>query len=163
MVIEIRLSSLHEGKPHEFLLRFLFGGLATALAGFIGEHFGPEWGGLFLAFPAIFPASATLIESHEKRRKARIGRDGTNRGRLAASIDSSGAMLGCIGLFGFALVLWRTLPDHRAPLVVVSATGLWGILALALWEIRKNRFFSRLRLKNRSQAAGTKRTMDKPH
>ena len=28
---------------------------------------------LFLAFPAIFPASATLIEKHEKEKKEREG------------------------------------------------------------------------------------------
>jgi hypothetical protein len=39
-----------------------------------------EWGpavvGLFLAFPAIFPASATLIEKHERQRKQRQGLTG---------------------------------------------------------------------------------------
>jgi hypothetical protein len=143
MVIEGNLSALKETKPHEYLMRFVFGGLATVLAGIIAERFGPEWGGLFLAFPAIFPASATLIESHEKKRKAQIGHNGANRGRLAASIDSSGAMLGCVGLIGFALVLWLALPGHNAPIVVTAATGLWGLLAFVLWRIQKSGYFRR--------------------
>lgn len=40
----------------------------------------------------------TMIESHEKRRKAEVGAKETARGRLAASIDASGATVGCIGL-----------------------------------------------------------------
>jgi hypothetical protein len=112
--IEVNLSSLKDTKPHEYVVRFLFGGLATVVAGLIAKRFGPGVGGLFLAFPAIFPASATLIESHEKKRKARIGSDGRNRGRIAASLDSQGASLGCIGLMAFAFVLWRWLNHHNA-------------------------------------------------
>jgi hypothetical protein len=38
-----------------------------------------------------FHRGASLIESHEKQRKAQIHSDGTNRGRAAASLDSAGA------------------------------------------------------------------------
>ena len=34
----------------------------SAIAGMIAKRYGAEIGGLFLAFPAIFPASASLIE-----------------------------------------------------------------------------------------------------
>ena len=105
--IEVNLSALKETKPHEYAVRFLFGGLCTVLAGSIAKRFGPGVGGLFLAFPAIFPAGTSLIESHEKQRKAQIHADGTNRGRVAASLDSAGASLGCVGLLGFAFVLWK--------------------------------------------------------
>ena len=33
------------------------------------KRYGPGVAGLFLAFPAIFPAGATLIEKHEKEKK----------------------------------------------------------------------------------------------
>ena len=46
-------------------LRFAFGGLITAITGLIAHNFGPVVGGLFLAFPAILPASVTLIEDHD--------------------------------------------------------------------------------------------------
>jgi Protein of unknown function (DUF3147) len=142
-VVEIKFSALKETKIHEYLARFLFGGLATVIAGLIAKRFGPAIGGLFLAFPAIFPATATLIESHEKKRKARISHDGTNRGRVAASIDSAGAALGCIGLFGFAFVVWLMLPSHNSVLVIGTATFVWALLSCSLWELRKRRIFGR--------------------
>lgn len=142
-MVKVNFTSLQETRPHEYLVRFLFGGLATVLAGLIAKRFGPAIGGLFLAFPAIFPASATLIESHEKRRKAEIGHDGTNRGRLAASIDSAGAALGCVGLCGFALVVWRALPGHNPALVIACAVAVWTFLACTLWGLRRKRIFRR--------------------
>src|ERR1700749_102301 len=87
-MIEFRPSALKESKPHEYLLRFLFGGACCVLAGLVAKRYGPEIGGLFLAFPAIFPAGASLIESHERRKKREIGKDGTNRGRMAAGSDA---------------------------------------------------------------------------
>ncbi len=95
--IEFNLGSLRETRGHEYVVRFVFGGLCTVTAGLVAKRYGPGIGGLFLAFPAIFPASATMIENHEKRRKE-AGAAGTLRGRLAASIDASGAALGCVGL-----------------------------------------------------------------
>jgi hypothetical protein len=38
--------------------------------------------GLLLAFPAIFPAGATLIEKDEKEKKEKKGLHGTVRGKL---------------------------------------------------------------------------------
>jgi hypothetical protein len=147
-MVEIRLSALKETKPHEFVVRFVFGGLATVLAGLIAKQFGPGIGGLFLAFPAIFPATATLIEAHEKRRKRKIGHDGTDRGRMAASIDGSGTALGCLGLAGFAFVLWRSLPAHSPALVIAGAAVVWIVIACTCWEVRKNRLFGRRRRKH---------------
>jgi hypothetical protein len=40
-------------------LRQTLGGAMTVIAGLIAARSGPVIGGLFLAFPAIFPASAT--------------------------------------------------------------------------------------------------------
>jgi hypothetical protein len=137
--IEVNLSSLKDTKPHEYAVRFLFGGLATVVAGLIAKRFGPGVGGLFLAFPAIFPASATLIESHEKKRKAKICSDGRNRGRIAASLDSQGASLGCIGLMAFAFVLWRWLNNHNAWLMIFVAAMVWLVIAYGLWAVRANR------------------------
>jgi hypothetical protein len=141
--IEVKLSALKESKPHEYAMRFLFGGLTTVLAGLIAMHFGPGIGGLFLAFPAIFPASVSLVESHEKAKKARIGADGTNRGRLSASLDAEGASLGCIGLLGFALVLWTGLKNHNDFLVISAAMVAWLMISYALWAVRADRFLRR--------------------
>ncbi|MGA7884390.1 MAG: DUF3147 family protein [Acidobacteriaceae bacterium] len=140
-MISVRLSSVKETKAHEYLLRFVFGGAATVLAGLVARYFGAGPGGLFLAFPAIFPAAATLMESHSKERMAKIGHDGTNRGRISASIDAASAGLGCVGLAGFALLVWRLLPAHNAVLIVFGATAVWAAVAVALWQVRVRRIF----------------------
>src|SRR5437762_13087558 len=101
MLIQVDPSTLGQTKWHEYAVRFLFGGLITAIAGIIAKKFGPGVGGLFLAFPAIFPASATLIEKHEKQKKEREGLQGTERAREAVSVDAAGAQWeasGCLFL-----------------------------------------------------------------
>jgi len=60
MRITVNVSTLGQTKWYEYAVRFLFGGLITALAGIIAKKFGPVFGGLFLAFPAIFPARVRL-------------------------------------------------------------------------------------------------------
>jgi hypothetical protein len=143
MIVSARLSSLKNTRPHEYAIRFLFGGLCTVAAGLIAKRFGPGIGGLFLAFPAIFPAGASLIETHEKERKQRAGYDGTNRSRAAASVDSAGASIGCIGLAGFAFILWRGLPAHSPVLMIGAASLFWLILSVSFWLLRKSRILRR--------------------
>jgi hypothetical protein len=75
-------SSLKEGRWYEYLIRFALGGAATVFAGIISSRYGAYIGGLFLALPAIFCASATLIEQHEIRRKREAGLDGGRRGQM---------------------------------------------------------------------------------
>jgi hypothetical protein len=140
-VISVRMSSVKETKRREYVLRFLFGGAATVLAGLVAQYFGAGPGGLFMAFPAIFPAAATLMEAHSKERMAKTGHDGTNRGRASAGIDAASAALGCVALAGFALFVWRLLPAHNAALVIAGATAVWAGVAFALWEARTRRIF----------------------
>lgn len=118
-------------------MRFVLGGLVTAVAGIIAKLFGPLVGGLFLAFPAIFPASASLIEKHEKQKKEEKGLHGESRGRQAASVDAAGSAIGSIGLLSFAWVVWRFLPQHNPVLVIALATAAWLFVAVAAWQIRK--------------------------
>src|SRR5947208_12630186 len=107
MNVTVDLSVLGKTKWYEYAVRVLFGGIVTVLAGLIAKNFGPAVGGLFLAFPAIFPASATLIEKHEKQKKERSGMSGTQRARNAAGVDAAGAAIGTIGLLCFALLVWQ--------------------------------------------------------
>jgi hypothetical protein len=137
-MIALKWSALRQTQPREYLMRFIFGGLATVLAGLIAAHYGPRPGGLFLAFPAIFPASITLIEAHEKKRMAAIGHDGTNRGRMAASIDAAGACLGCVGLVVFAVVLRSLLRSPTPWLSLPVALGAWAVVSTALWQLRRS-------------------------
>jgi hypothetical protein len=64
---------------HEYAVRFFFGGLITAATGLIARNFRAVIGGLFLAFPAIPPASATLLEKHEREKKDHLGLHGSVR------------------------------------------------------------------------------------
>jgi hypothetical protein len=59
-----------------------------------------------LAFPSIFCASATLIETHERERKEKAGLRGARRGKEAAELDAAGAALGSIGLLTFGAAVW---------------------------------------------------------
>src|SRR5260370_11293498 len=100
MIIEFGFSALKKTKGDEYAVRFLLGGAMTVLAGMLAARYGPVFGGLFLAFPAIFPASATLIEKHENERKERAGIRKTVRGQQAAALDARGAAMGSVGLAG---------------------------------------------------------------
>jgi uncharacterized protein DUF3147 len=107
------------------------------MEGIVAKEYGPVIGGLFLAFPAIFPASATLIEKHEKEKKERVGLGGTKRGADAVSADAAGAAIGSIGLIVFALLAWRVLPHYPAWVVFTGATMAWLAVSVFLWKLRK--------------------------
>lgn len=141
MMIQARLESLKGIQPHEWLVRFFFGGAVCVMAGLVAKRFGPEIGGLFLAFPAILPAGASMVEAHEKKHKARVGMDGTNRGRVVAGLDAAGAALGCFGLAGFAVVCWICLPRMSADAAFGLATLAWLMIAVGMWLLRKSRIF----------------------
>jgi hypothetical protein len=99
--VSLHLKELRKTKWSEYRVRFLFRGAISMVAAMLAERFGPAFGGVFLAFPAIFPASATLVEEHQK--KAQAGITATLRGRQSAALDAFGAALSCVGLTGFAV------------------------------------------------------------
>jgi hypothetical protein len=131
------LSALRGTQWHQYVVRFCLGGLVTAVTGLLAQHFGPVFGGLFLAFPAIFPAGATLIAKRESQKKARQGLHGNVRGRRAAALDAAGATLGAVGLICFALLVWKELVGNPAPLVLSAAMLAWVVVSLTLWWLRK--------------------------
>jgi hypothetical protein len=137
MKIKFDRSGLGQSRWYEYLVRFIFGGSITALAGIVAKRFGPEIGGLFLAFPAILPATATLLEKHEEKKKGLVGQNGTRRGRAVAGVDAAGAAMGSIGLVAFALVIWKRLPQSGTGLVLAVATLAWIVTALSLCELRE--------------------------
>jgi hypothetical protein len=68
----------------------VLGGAMTVIAGLIAARFGPVIGGLFLAFPTIFSASATLIEKHVRERKEKAGLRRARCGKEGAASMPSG-------------------------------------------------------------------------
>src|ERR1700752_1539759 len=137
MKIQVEPSALTKTRWYEYAIRFVFGGLITVAAGIIAKRFGPGIGGLFLAFPAIFPASATLIERHEKEKKEHIGLHGTFRARRVVGVEAAGTAIGSIGLFVFALLIAKFLSNSRPTLVIAASTVSWMLVSGIVWFIRK--------------------------
>lgn len=130
--VEVNLGALKRSKWYEYVVRFAFGGAVTVLAGLIANYYGPRIGGLFLAFPAIFPATATLLEKHEKQKEPSY-----LRAREVAGIDAAGASMGSIGLMAFAIMIWRGLQQWPLMGVLVISTVGWLVVAVMAWWIRK--------------------------
>jgi hypothetical protein len=137
MKILINFAALRQVRWYEHFARFLLGGLISVVAGLIAKEFGPTVGGLFLAFPAIFPASATLLDKHEREKKQKAGIAVTIRGLLAVGLDARGAAMGSLALAAFALVIWKMLPRASSAGVLVAAFAVWIALASAIWRLRK--------------------------
>src|SRR5215472_3211609 len=129
MILHVDFSSLSDARWQQFAVRFALGGAITAGTGLVAQHWGPVIGGLFLSFPAIFPASATLIERHETEKKLKAGIHDRVRGRKAAALDAAGAVLGGWGLVCFALAAWLALPRYPAALALTLAGILWVIVS----------------------------------
>jgi hypothetical protein len=152
MVVKFELSALKRTKWYEIFLRILFGGVATVATGMIAKSFGPILGGLFLAFPAIFPATASLVEKHEREKKQRAGLNGTMRSRNAVALEARGAAMGSIGLAVFAIVVWKFL-SGEPPWVVLAAAGLaWLVTSMLIWQLRRVIRSNRSKLKHAGQA-----------
>ncbi len=136
MLVRIKASALRQTEWWEYTIRFAFGGLTTALAGLVANYFGPAIGGLFLAFPAIFCASATLVERHERNRKQELGLQGHHRGLSAAALDAVGASLGSFGLVGFGAVIWLVGPAAAVTSLVLAFVA-WAAISLILWWMHR--------------------------
>jgi hypothetical protein len=135
MVVRVKWAALKQSRWYEYALRFVLGGLATALAGGVARFFGPEAGGLFLAFPAILCASATLIEKHERERKQKLELSGYRRGTDAAALDAAGAGLGSIGLAAFGLGVWLLTPTLAFGSLALGSVA-WLLVSVSLWRLR---------------------------
>lgn len=137
--VEYKPESLQQARWWEYVIRFVFGGLVTVMAGIVAKMYGPVVGGLFLAFPSIFPASVTLVHSHKKRHEQNKGKseeESDEKGTKAAWKTAEGAALGSIGLFCFGLVIWL-LPQFLPPwLVLFLALVAWVAGALLAYFIR---------------------------
>jgi hypothetical protein len=86
--------------------------------------------------PAIFCASATLIQRHEERRKRGAGKRGERRGKEAAAVDAAGAALGGVGLSVFAVV-FVAFADRSPAIALVYASAGWLLASMVAWWIRR--------------------------
>jgi hypothetical protein len=137
MIVSAKLSALKEGRWYEYAIRFGLGGLTTLIAGVIADTFGPAAGGLFLAFPAILCASATLVEAHERREKRERGLEGHRRGTDAAGLETSGAAIGSIGLASFGLAVWWLAPAFGIASLLIASI-VWLVVSVGCWRLSRD-------------------------
>lgn len=138
MIPALDVSGLKEAHWYQFVVRFVLGGAITVCTGLVARHWGPVIGGLFLTFPAIFPASVTLLEQHQTEKKQVVGIQCRRRGRKAAAVDAAGAVLGGTGLIAFGVTAWLALPVLAAPWALVLAAVAWLVIAVCMWRIRRH-------------------------
>jgi phosphoglycerol transferase MdoB-like AlkP superfamily enzyme len=130
-------SRLVSVKPAELGFRFLFGAAIALLAAVVGTIAGPRFGGLFLAFPAVLPATLTLIEKKEGTEKAWA--------------DASGGVLGALGLGAFAgtamVLRWNTAAALLLALLAwtVISAGLYFLFRATGLFLRQDRLVSKSR------------------
>ena len=116
------LDDVKKSRFRDYAIRFLFGGLVSVLVGLLGDHFGPGIGGLFLAFPAILPATLTLLKEED--------------GRERAADDARGARLGAVGLAAFGLAVYAlTRANASGALTLVVAVVGWTCVSVSLWSV----------------------------
>jgi hypothetical protein len=87
-------------------VRFAFGAAIALAAALVGLRFGPRYGGVFLAFPAVLPAALSMIEKKE--------------GKARADVDAYGAIIGGLGMVAFALVVHALMPAGAVLSVAVG-------------------------------------------
>lgn len=113
------LAGVKNHRWWEHPLRFFFGGAVAVGTGLIARRFGPIIGGLFLGFPAIIPATLTLVKAHEGRRQA-----------IAETV---GARFGAVGLVGFAATVWQ-LAAWAAPAIALALPLIvWLLVSILGW------------------------------
>lgn len=118
-------SGLMKCRAWEHAVRFAFGGIITLAAGFVAHAFGPKVGGLFLAFPAILPASLTLVKQHD--------------GRAQALDDARGGRVGSLGLIAFGGIVALTAREWVPWATLGAATAVWLVVDLIAWRVTYGR------------------------
>jgi hypothetical protein len=119
LIPKLDFGAIAKQKPSAYLTRFAFGAGISLGAGLIGMFFGPVVGGIFLGFPAILPASLTLIE-----KKA---------GAQQAAIDSEGAILGALAMVVYAVLVVITATKIGVVATLVLALLVWVVVAVGLY------------------------------
>jgi Protein of unknown function (DUF3147) len=140
VIVKLNWAAVKETSGKDYVIRFILGGLVTVATGLIAKKFGPTVGGLFLAFPAIFPATATLIAEQQAHKKERYSLKGMVRGRLAVAVEAKGTSLGTVGLAGFLLTAWLLIRSCSPCTVFLLATSAWVVTSVSLWFLMKRVF-----------------------
>lgn len=115
------LGELRSAPARQYILRFVFGGVISVATGLIAKAWGPAIGGLFLAFPAVLPASLAFVSEED--------------GRGSAIEDARGSRIGASALIVFAVIVWTTA-EHWAPVIALAAaTAAWIAFSWMGWAL----------------------------
>jgi len=117
----LELRRAREVPFQHLAVRFALGAAISVAAALIGTVAGTRFGGMFLAFPAILPASLTLIEHEEGVRRA--------------DRSAVGAVLGGTALLVFAGAAEAALGHLAAGAALAVATVAWAGAACLLYII----------------------------
>jgi uncharacterized membrane protein (GlpM family) len=114
--ITIESSRLRDLEVKALAVRFAFGFTISVLVGAIGLAAGDRIAGLFLAFPAILPASLTLIADEDGEEKAKV--------------DAAGACFGSVGLSAYGAASWFLLSRMAPVPAELGALVAWAVVAI---------------------------------
>lgn len=117
----VQPGKLRQVRPKEYLIRFALGAAVSIVAGILSKTVSARFGGAFLAFPSILPASLTLIQKKEGTRRA---------GRNAI-----GAVLGSAGLVVFAMAGEAAFGRIEPFAALLLALAGWAVTSIALYGL----------------------------
>ena len=123
--IAIEPSRLRDLDVRALAVRFAFGFVISVTVGAIGLLAGDRVAGLFLAFPAILPASLTLIADKDGEDKAKV--------------DAAGACFGSAGLVAYGAASWILLPRMDPVPVQLVALVAWCVVAIGGYLFARSR------------------------
>jgi Protein of unknown function (DUF3147) len=112
------VEGLKDKSAKDYAIRFAFGASISLIAALVSLKF-QLFGGMFLAFPAILPASLTLIER--------------DAGKQEASIDAEGAIIGAAGLLAFSLVVSFGIKTMGAIPALIAAATAWVVVSFGIY------------------------------
>ena len=121
MLPAVQPGKLRQIRMKDYLIRFALGAAVSIVAGILSKTISVRFGGAFLAFPSILPASLTLIQEKE----------GTRR----ADRNAIGAVLGSVGLVVFAITGEAAFGHIEPFAALMLALAGWAITALALYGL----------------------------
>jgi len=116
-------AQLRKVKLGELAIRFAFGFGVSIVAGLVTLTFGNHVGGLFLAFPAILPASLTLI--------------GEKDGEEQAQLSAAGAVVGAVGMVAFAATAFLLFDSMHPAAAEGVALLSWAGVSVGLYLIAR--------------------------
>ena len=121
MLPSVELTELSQIRARDLLVRFALGAIVSIAAAVLAKAVSARFAGAFLAFPAILPASLTLIQDKE--------------GTRDADRNAIGAVLGGFALVPFAIV-GEALFTRVAPAAVLFlALSTWLSASAALYAL----------------------------